>query len=255
MEVGGGIRTEEAIDRYLSLGAGRVILGTVAVTDYPFMERMVRKYGDRIAVGVDTRDGYVATDGWLKTSRLEGVEFCRRLRESGVKTVIYTDISRDGKMQGTNLAIYERLGALGGLQIVASGGISRLEEIEKLRSLVYGAILGKALYLGAIDLREALRAGRRPRRREMITKRIIPCLDVKDGRVVKGVNFEGIQDVADPVEMAEFYNASGRDELVFYDITASAEGRRIFTDILTRTARRVFIPLTVGGGNRLAGGF
>lgn len=158
VEVGGGIRTEEAIDRYLSLGAGRVILGTVAVTDYPFMERMVRKYGDHIAVGVDTRDGYVATDGWLKTSRLEGVEFCRRLRESGVKTVIYTDISRDGKMQGTNLAIYERLGALGGLQIVASGGISRLEEIEKLRSLVYGAILGKALYLGAIDLREALRA-------------------------------------------------------------------------------------------------
>ena len=82
----------------------------------------------------------------------------------------------------------------------------------------------------------------------MITKRIIPCLDVKDGRVVKGVNFEGIQDVADPVEMAEFYNASGADELVFYDITASAEGRRIFTDTLTRTARRVFIPLTVGGG-------
>ena len=82
----------------------------------------------------------------------------------------------------------------------------------------------------------------------MITKRIIPCLDVKEGRVVKGVNFEGIQDVADPVEMAEFYNASGADELVFYDITASAEGRRIFTDILTRTARRVFIPLTVGGG-------
>lgn len=82
----------------------------------------------------------------------------------------------------------------------------------------------------------------------MITKRIIPCLDVKDGRVVKGVNFEGIQDVADPVEMAEFYNKSGADELVFYDITASAEGRRIFTDILTETARRVFIPLTVGGG-------
>lgn len=158
VEVGGGIRSEKAIDTYLSLGAGRVILGTVAVTNYPFLEEMVKKYGDKIAVGVDAKDGYVATHGWLETSTLKGVDFCRRLKESGVKTVIYTDISRDGRMQGTNLALYDELSKIKGLNIVASGGISSLEEIVKLKNKVYGAILGKALYLGAIDLAEALKA-------------------------------------------------------------------------------------------------
>ena len=157
IEVGGGIRNEASIDKYLSLGAGRVILGTVAVTNYPFVEEMVRKYGDKIAVGVDAKDGFVATHGWLETSEVRGVDFCRRLRDTGVKTVIYTDISRDGKMQGTNLELYKELSQIEGLDIVASGGISSLKEIEILKNEVYGAILGKALYLGAIDLKEALK--------------------------------------------------------------------------------------------------
>mgnify|MGYP000335623766 FL=1 len=157
VEVGGGIRNEASIDKYLSLGAGRVILGTVAVTNYPFVEEMVRKYGDKIAVGVDAKDGFVATHGWLETSEVRGVDFCRRLRDTGVKTVIYTDISRDGKMQGTNLELYKELSQIEGLDIVASGGISSLKEIEILKNEVYGAILGKALYLGAIDLKEALK--------------------------------------------------------------------------------------------------
>ena len=157
VEVGGGIRNEASIDKYLSLGAGRVILGTVAVTNYPFVEEMVRKYGDKIAVGVDAKDGFVATHGWLETSEVRGVDFCRRLRDTGVKTVIYTDISRDGKMQGTNLELYKELSQIEGLDIVASGGISSLKEIEILKKEVYGAILGKALYLGAIDLKEALK--------------------------------------------------------------------------------------------------
>ena len=155
--IGGGIRNEASIDKYLSLGAGRVILGTVAVTNYPFVEEMVRKYGDKIAVGVDAKDGFVATHGWLETSEVRGVDFCRRLRDTGVKTVIYTDISRDGKMQGTNLELYKELSQIEGLDIVASGGISSLKEIEILKNEVYGAILGKALYLGAIDLKEALK--------------------------------------------------------------------------------------------------
>lgn len=157
VEVGGGIRNEASIDKYLSLGAGRVILGTVAVTNYPFVEEMDRKYGDKIAVGVDAKDGFVATHGWLETSEVRGVDFCRRLRDTGVKTVIYTDISRDGKMQGTNLELYKELSQIEGLDIVASGGISSLNEIEILKKEVYGAILGKALYLGAIDLKEALK--------------------------------------------------------------------------------------------------
>ena len=148
---------EASIDKYLSLGAGRVILGTVAVTNYPFVEEMVRKYGDKIAVGVDAKDGFVATHGWLETSEVRGVDFCRRLRDTGVKTVIYTDISRDGKMQGTNLELYKELSQIEGLDIVASGGISSLKEIDILKNEVYGAILGKALYLGAIDLKEALK--------------------------------------------------------------------------------------------------
>ena len=160
VEVGGGIRTEKAVDQYLSIGAGRVILGTVAVTNYPFVEEMVKKYGDRIAVGVDTKNGFVATNGWLSTSTINGIEFCRRLRESGVRTVIYTDISRDGKMQGTNLELYDKLSELRGLDIIASGGISTIGELERLRGKVYGAILGKALYLGAIDLTQALRAAK-----------------------------------------------------------------------------------------------
>ena len=137
VEVGGGIRNEASIDKYLSLGAG--------------------KYGDKIAVGVDAKDGFVATHGWLETSEVRGVDFCRRLRDTGVKTVIYTDISRDGKIQGTNLELYKELSQIEGLDIVASGGISSLKEIEILKNEVYGAILGKALYLGAIDLKEALK--------------------------------------------------------------------------------------------------
>ena len=158
VEVGGGIRTEESVEKYLSLGAGRVILGTVAVTNYSFLEDMVRKYGAKIAVGVDTKDGFVAADGWLNTSAIDGIEFCRRLRDSGVKTVIYTDISRDGKMQGTNMELYEKLSGIEGLDIIASGGISTLGELERLKGKVHGAILGKALYLGAIDLKQALQA-------------------------------------------------------------------------------------------------
>ena len=156
VEVGGGIRTEEAVDRYLSLGAGRVILGTVAVKNYPFVQEMVKKYGDRIAVGVDTKDGFIAVNGWLEKSEIRGIDFCRKLRDDGVKTVIYTDIAKDGKMEGTNLPLYRELSEIKGLDIVASGGISALSELRELKNLVYAAILGKSLYTGAIDLAEAL---------------------------------------------------------------------------------------------------
>ena len=160
VEVGGGIRSQEAVERYLSAGAGRVILGTAAVTDYPFLERMTALYGEKIAVGVDTKDGWTATHGWKETSRVRGEELLRRLRDSGVRTAICTDISRDGEMRGTNLELYDRLAQIKGIDIVASGGIHSIEEIRKLKSRVCAAVLGKALYMGAIDLREALRAAR-----------------------------------------------------------------------------------------------
>lgn len=156
-EIGGGIRTQERIERYLDAGAGRVILGTVAIKDPDFTARMVSIYGEKIAIGVDARDGFVATDGWLSTSAQDSFAFCETLRDMGVKTVIYTDISRDGAMRGTNLPAYERLSKLAGLHIVASGGVSSMEDVCALRSMnLAGAILGKALYTGAISLRDAL---------------------------------------------------------------------------------------------------
>lgn len=153
IQVGGGIRTEERILQYLELGVNRVILGTVAVENFAFTERMARRYGGRIAVGVDARDGKVATHGWEKTSGEDGFDFCRRLRDAGVETVIYTDISRDGMLSGTNLEAYRELVKIEDLGIIASGGISTVKEIEELNAMgVAGAILGKAVYDGRLDL-------------------------------------------------------------------------------------------------------
>ena len=158
IEVGGGIRTEERIRRYLDLGVGRCILGTIAVKDFAFTERMAKKYGDRIAVGVDARDGFVAVSGWKELSAERGVDFCRRLRDAGVKTVIYTDISRDGAEQGTNLDLYRELAEIEGLDITASGGVSSIEELRELQAIgTKAAILGKALYTGRLDLKTVMK--------------------------------------------------------------------------------------------------
>ena len=157
IEVGGGIRDEERIRRYLDLGVGRCILGTIAVKDFAFTERMAQKYGDRIAVGVDARDGYVAVSGWKELSAERGVDFCRRLRDAGVKTVIYTDISRDGAEQGTNLDLYRELAKIDGLDITASGGVSSLTELRELQQIgTKAAILGKALYTGRLNLKTVI---------------------------------------------------------------------------------------------------
>ena len=158
IEVGGGIRTEERIRRYLDLGVDRCILGTIAVKDFAFTERMAQKYGDRIAVGVDARDGFVAVSGWKELSAERGVDFCRRLRDAGVKTVIYTDISRDGAEQGTNLDLYRELAGIEGLDITASGGVSSIEELRELQAIgTKAAILGKALYTGRLDLKTVMK--------------------------------------------------------------------------------------------------
>ena len=157
VEVGGGIRTEERIRRYLDLGVDRCILGTIAVKDFDFTAKMAQKYGKRIAVGVDARDGFVAINGWKELSTEKGVDFCRRLWDAGVQTVIYTDISRDGAEMGTNLELYQELSTIKGLNIIASGGISFESELLELERMgVWGAILGKALYTGKLDLARAV---------------------------------------------------------------------------------------------------
>ena len=157
VEIGGGIRSDDAVARYLDLGVSRVILGTAALRDRAFLERMVAKYGGAIAVGVDCRNGLVATHGWTETSETTGEEFCAVLDQLGVQTVIVTDISRDGAMRGANRALYETLNARFSMNVIASGGVSSLEDIRALRDAgLYGAILGKAYYTGAVDLHEAL---------------------------------------------------------------------------------------------------
>ena len=157
VEVGGGIRDEERIKQYLELGVGRVILGTIAVKDPGFLEAMVTKYGEKIAVGVDARDGFVAINGWKEITDRESFEFCRYLRDIGVRTVIYTDISRDGGLEGTNMEAYRKLQEIEGLEVTASGGISFEEEITALKDVAAAAILGKAIYSGKLDLERAVK--------------------------------------------------------------------------------------------------
>lgn len=157
VEVGGGIRRMETIEAYLSIGVNRVILGTAAVTDRAFLEAALAQYGKKIAVGVDLKDGYVAIKGWTETSRWTAEAFFRDLEALGVKTVICTDISRDGAMAGTNRELYRQLSRQYAMDIIASGGVSSLEDIRALGEMeLHGAIIGKAYYTGAVNLREAL---------------------------------------------------------------------------------------------------
>ena len=156
-EVGGGIRTMETIERYLTNGIDRVILGTAAVTEKGFVEKAVALYGEKIAVGIDIKDGMVAIKGWTEKSDLTAYDFCEQMQHIGVKTLICTDISKDGAMNGTNHELYCNLMQKFNMNIIASGGVSSIEDIKRLRKEnVYGAIIGKAYYIGAIDLKEAI---------------------------------------------------------------------------------------------------
>ena len=157
VELGGGIRDEETVLRYLDAGVNRVILGTAAANNIHFVADMVAKYGSAIAVGVDLRDGMVAVKGWTETTGLSGMDYCKSLEEIGVKTVICTDISRDGAMAGANRALYRDLMETSRMRFIASGGVSSLEDVRALKELhLYGAIIGKAYYTGAIKLAEAI---------------------------------------------------------------------------------------------------
>lgn len=161
IEIGGGIRTMETVDRYLSCGVSRVILGTAAVTDPAFLEKAVSAYGGKIAVGADVKDGMIAIKGWLESSSYTLEAFMERLETLGVSNVICTDISKDGAMNGTNRELYKELSRKHSIAITASGGVSTMEDIKALRDMeLYGAIIGKAYYTGAIDLKQALEAAK-----------------------------------------------------------------------------------------------
>ena len=156
-EIGGGVRTMEVIERYLSAGIDRVILGTAAVTEPGFVEETVHKYGEKIAVGIDIKDGFVAIRGWTEKSALDAMDFTAKMQNIGVKTLICTDISKDGAMEGANHMLYQTLSERFDMQVIASGGVSSLEDVRKLATMnIHGAIVGKAYYTGAIDLHQAI---------------------------------------------------------------------------------------------------
>ena len=157
IEVGGGIRNMDTVDKYLSAGAGRVILGTSAVTDEAFLRDALAKYGEKIAVGADIADGKIAIRGWVEKSEYTVDAFFEKMQGLGVKTVICTDISKDGAMKGTNVALYKEIGEKYSIDLIASGGVSSIRDVEALaKNGTYGAIIGKAYYIGAIDLRKAI---------------------------------------------------------------------------------------------------
>ena len=156
-EIGGGIRSTEVIEAYVNAGVDRVILGTAAVSDKVFLKEALDAFGEKIVVGVDIKDGFVAIKGWTEKSQYRYTDFCALMEELGVKTLICTDISKDGAMQGTNTELYKSLSESFNMNIIASGGVSSLEEVKKLAALnIYGAIIGKAYYTGAIKIEDAV---------------------------------------------------------------------------------------------------
>ena len=161
IEIGGGIRDMSTVEKYLSVGADRVILGTAAVTDEAFLRAALAAYGDKIAVGADIADGRIAIRGWLEKSEYTTETFFDKMQALGVKTVICTDISKDGAMRGTNRALYKELGEKYTIDIVASGGVSTMDDVAALAAAgTYGAIIGKAYYIGAIDLAKAIQVAK-----------------------------------------------------------------------------------------------
>ncbi len=161
VEIGGGIRSEQTAERYFDIGVNRVIIGTAAVSDTEFLTRLLEKYDEKIAVGVDIKDGFVAINGWLEQSDFTLFDFCGKMQRLGVKYLICTDISRDGAMKGTNIEMYRELGRRFDMNITASGGVSSIDDIKNLSKLnLYGAIIGKAYYTGAINLSEAIRVAK-----------------------------------------------------------------------------------------------
>lgn len=161
VEIGGGVRNMQTIDKYIDAGAYRVILGTAAVENERFLREALAKYGSRIAVGVDIRDGFVAIKGWTETAPIEAFSFCEKLEKAGVDAIICTDIGKDGAMQGANRQLYCRLQKRVGVKVIASGGVTDTEDVKALRALgLYGAIVGRAYYQKTINLREAIEVAR-----------------------------------------------------------------------------------------------
>ncbi|HLR71033.1 MAG TPA: 1-(5-phosphoribosyl)-5-[(5-phosphoribosylamino)methylideneamino]imidazole-4-carboxamide isomerase [Pseudogracilibacillus sp.] len=152
VQVGGGIRSINTIKDYLENGVNRVIIGTAAINDQAFLQEAVERFGEKVVVSIDAKNGYVATDGWTDTSDVSALDLIKKLEEVGLKTIVYTDIAKDGMLQGPNLTEQQTINDATTMDVIASGGVTTKEDVENLRNLnMYGAIIGKALYDGKLE--------------------------------------------------------------------------------------------------------
>jgi cyclase len=248
VQVGGGIRSIADAQRWLDCGAEKVVIGTVAADSPLLLQSIVQAIGaEHVIAAVDIRDGIVRVAGWERDASRLLADVLQSIAEAGIAEVLITDISRDGVMRGPSFAMYRSLPKA--MRIIASGGVSSVSDVVSLARLpnISGCVIGKALLEGRIDLAEARERVATP---NAIPERVIPCLDVRDGRVVKGVNFINIRDAGDPVEAARRYEAEGADELVILDISATDHARETSLETVHRVSEALFIPLTVGGGVR-----
>lgn len=247
LQVGGGIRTYEAATEYLKSGVECVILSTAATEDSNLIKRIIAEFGaKRIIVSVDVAaDNLVMTRGWNTASELTLPVFLERLRSLSCKDIILTDTQKDGLLAGPNFDLVKEV-VTSGFSVIAAGGISSLSDFKGLAECgATGAIVGKALYENKIQLLEAIALSRSV---SPLPKRVIPCLDIKNGRVIKGVHFKDLHDAGDAVELGAYYSKVGADELVFLDVLATIENRRTLVELVERIAERINTPFTVGGG-------
>jgi len=242
LQVGGGFRKEKDIKQLLDLGFHQVTLGTIAVRQPEKSKKFLKKFGkEKIVVDVGVKNGEIYFRGWQERTKKDIDSFLKDLIKLGVKTIICTDIERDGTLKGPNFSLYKKLiSEFPKLEIIASGGVRNIEDLRKLSKIgVAGAIVGKAIYENKISLDDL---------KFMIPKKIVPCLDVKNNKVVKGVKFEKLRLAGNPIRLAKKYSNEGADELVMLDISASQEKRKPFFDLVKKVSRVIKIPLIVGGG-------
>ena len=249
IQIGGGIRSIEIIEELINRGTNRIILGTIAFDDNMLLKVLSKQYRSKIAIALDFSNRTIRTKGWQFDTNLDIFEVFSKLENIGIHDFIVTDIMKDGTSTGLNTNLFLELKKKKKLntRIIASGGISNIDDVEKALKCADGVIVGKALYNGNITSR-VLGSFLDKLHNSQLVKRIIPCLDVKNGRVVKGIKFKNLRDSGDPVELARYYNENGADELIFLDISATIEGRKSMLNTIRSVAEEVFIPLTVGGG-------
>lgn len=243
IQVGGGIRNFQDAQKYLKAGIDRIILGSSAIQNPQLIKKLINEFGpQRIIIATDIKNNKIAIEGWTKSSNQSISNFLQNLKQLNASQVLVTDISKDGTLEGPNLPLIQKI-IKSGFQVFAAGGISNIKDLQNLKSIgVKAAITGKAYYEGRINLSTAKKLN------TDLAKRVIPCLDVANGQVVKGINFKNLKVTGDPVELGQKYSEQSADELVFLDITATNQKRQTLVNLVEKVAQNIFIPFTVGGG-------